>query len=109
MKLIKVIIGILVVLGGLYYAYFQFSTDSTPQECYTYQQSYHEALNIVKAKNTDGSLDQMIQQLLLVGDQLDSALEGGKRFKKEDAENLRTMCVNNHQLNIQMIEMLKQL
>lgn len=103
----KSILGILVVLGGLYYAYFQFSTEKIPQECYTYKESYYEVLNTVQQKNTDGSLDAVIQQLSAAGDQLDSVFEGDKRFKKEDAQNLRNMCVNNHQLNMQIMSMIK--
>lgn len=109
MKSIKTIFVTLVVAVGLYYAYFQLSTEKTPQECYTYQESYNEVLNLIKQKNTDGSLDATLRQLSSVGNQLDSALSGDKRFKKEDAKNLRNMCVNNHQLNQQILTMIKSL
>lgn len=109
MKSIKTVFITLAVVIGLYYAYFYSTTEKTPQECYTYKESYNEVLNLIRQKNTDGSLDATLQQLSSVGNQLDSALSGDKRFKKEDAQNLRNMCVNNHQLNQQIMTMLQAL
>lgn len=107
MKFIKVISAAFVLSIGLYYAYFYFTTEEIPEECYVYQESYNELLNLLQQQNTDGSLDDTLQELSSIGNKFDSQLNGNKRLKKEDAKNLRYVCVKSHKFLSNMSTMLK--
>jgi hypothetical protein len=107
MKFIKAISAALVLSIGLYYAYFYFTTEETPEECYVYRETYNEFLNLLKQQNTDGSFDDTLQELSSIGNEFDSRLNDNKRLKKEDAKNWRYACVKTHEFLSNMSTMLK--